>query len=79
MNEAGVSSACFYPQETEKAIEKLISYQIPLCEIFLNSPSELRPEFMGALKQKTEQNQLRVVSFHPFTSFMESFFLFSSL
>lgn len=78
MNGLGVSSACFYPQETERSMKKISDHHIPLCEIFFNAPSELEPAFVSALKTQADNNGLRIVSVHPFTAFMESYFLFSS-
>ena len=39
----GISTACFYPELTEKAAEWLAAAKIPAAEVFLNSPSELAP------------------------------------
>lgn len=78
MIEFGVSSACYYPLETEIAVEKIINNGFRSCEIFFNSPSETMPAFLSNLKEKTDRAGLHVRSFHPYMSFAESFFLFSS-
>ena len=78
MIELGVSSACYYPLETEIAVEKIINNGFRSCEIFFNSPSETMPAFLSNLKEKTDRAGLHVRSFHPYMSFAESFFLFSS-
>ena len=33
----GVSSACLYPLETEKAFSAIVENEIPVCEIFFNA------------------------------------------
>lgn len=36
----GISTACFYPLETEKAFELLCHNEIPVSEIFLTAPAK---------------------------------------
>lgn len=74
----GVSSACFYPLETEKALETAGECGFTDLELFLNSPSELEDEFVDKLIAIKEKYNLNIVSLHPFTSFTESYFLFSN-
>lgn len=78
MIELGVSSACYYPLETERSVEKIVAAGFPSCEIFFNSPSELEPDYLKRLQVDAESVKLRIRSVHPFMSFAESFFLFSS-
>ena len=78
MIELGVSSACYYPVETERALEKIINNGFPACEIFFNSPSETAPAFIDSLYADAQRAGVRIKSFHPYMSFAESFFLFSS-
>ena len=73
----GISSACFYPAPTEEAVAHLVSLDCPNIEIFLNSFSELRPEFVSFLKGLLAGSGTRVVSLHPFTSGMEGMLFFS--
>ena len=47
----GVSTACLYPLETEKAFEYLAKNGIKNTEIFFNTDSELTPSFVSELKQ----------------------------
>ncbi len=77
-NQIGVSSACFYPDETEKSLETAGECGFTQVELFLNSPSELEDEFVDKLISIKEKYSLDIVSLHPFTSFAESFFLFSN-
>ncbi len=74
----GVSTSCFYPMETIKSLQTLQNAQIDNVEIFLNTFSELEDDYMNALRTCLMKNNTQVVSLHPFTSSMETFF-FASL
>lgn len=76
--EFGVSSACFYPEETEKSLELTGEYGFRNVELFLNSHSEIEDEFVDKLISVKEKYGLHIVSVHPFASFAESFYLFSN-
>ena len=67
----GVSSACFYPVETEKSLELTGEYGFRNVELFLNSHSELDDEFVEKLIGIKEKYNLNIVSVHPFASFAE--------
>lgn len=72
----GASTACYYPLETELAIDKIIEGGFSCTEIFFNTYSEIMPGFVSALAQKTRSAALDVVSVHPFSSFAETHCLF---
>lgn len=74
----GVSSACFYPAETETALKLTGEYGFRNVELFLNSHSEIEEEFVEKLISIREKYNLNIVSVHPFASFAESFYLFSN-
>ncbi len=74
----GVSSACFYPVETEKALETAGECGFHTVELFLNSHSELEDSFIDELLSIKDKYNLDIVSVHPFASFAESFYLFSN-
>lgn len=74
---SGISTACLYPLELEKALPALISMKFQLFEIFINTFSELTDEYILGLKQMLEEGAGTVKSIHPFTSGFESFLLFS--
>lgn len=74
----GVSSACYYPLETEKSLIKLGEAGFKNVELFLNSPSEIEDDFIKKLIDIKNQYDLNIVSVHPFQSFAESFYLFSN-
>ena len=72
--EIGVSSACFYPAHTEDGARQLSRLGIRQIELFLNTFQELEPSYAGALRRQLADDGLEVVSLHPFTSGMETFF-----
>ena len=74
----GASSACFYPAFTEDGVEKLQQLGIDCIEIFMNTFQELDPQYRARLRRQLEAGGTRVLSFHPFTSAMESFFFASA-
>ncbi len=73
----GISSACFYPLETEKSLEVAGELGFKNVELFINSPSELSDEYVGKFLSIADKYKIKIVSVHPFFSFAESFFLFS--
>ena len=74
----GVSSACFYPEMTETALETAGKCGFHNVELFINSHSELDDEFVDKLLAIKKKYSLNIVSLHPFASFAGSFYLFSN-
>lgn len=74
----GVSSSCFYPLETEKALEKVGQYGFKNTELFFNSFSEIDDSFVSEFIKIKNRYGINIVSVHPFQSFAESFYLFSN-
>jgi sugar phosphate isomerase/epimerase len=74
---AGISTACLYPMLLEDAFSTLLRLGFREFEIFINTFSELKPDFVRDLRLKAEDSGSRVKSLHPFTSGYESFLLFS--
>lgn len=74
----GMSSACFYPLETEKAVKLCGEMGFKNIEIFVNSACELSGSILKDIKTQISNYDLNVVSVHPFTSFAESFTIFGS-
>ena len=72
----GISTACLYPLETEKAFEYLAKNEIKNTEIFFNTDSELTPSFVSELKHIALANGVRVYSVHPFMSTSDYYYLF---
>lgn len=73
----GISTSCFYPLNTEEALEYLGKSGVKQCEVFLNSASEITPGFAKKLKETADNYGMKIVSVHPFSSFAETFMLFS--
>lgn len=74
----GVSTACFYPLETELSLENLGKNGIRDTEIFINSLCELKEPFIDMLLDIKNEYQMTVHSIHPTMSLAESFMIFSS-
>lgn len=74
--EIGASTACFYPLETEKALQNVCNLGFKTAEIFMNSPSELDESFVKELKAISDNSGTKIVSVHPFSSFLESSCIF---
>lgn len=73
----GISSACLYPEVTEKAVKYLCESGAPEIEIFFNSACELKGKILSEISHIVKANGTKVVSVHPFTSGFEPFMLFS--
>ena len=74
----GVSTASFYPLETEAALEELGKAGVKYTEIFFNALSELKPAFIDILEDILDNYGMKVTSVHPTMSLAESFMIFSS-
>lgn len=73
----GISTACLYPQETTQSLAKLTNMGFQLFEIFFNTYSELRQDYLKNLKLILDSSGSSVKSIHPFTSGFESMMFFS--
>ncbi len=74
----GLSSACFYPLETEKSVIRACETGVKTIEIFMNADSEFEPAFVKNMSEICKSYGVRVASVHTMGSFTESFHLFSS-
>ena len=72
----GASTSCYYPLDTEKALEHVIRLGFKSTEIFFNTYSELEPSFIGMLGRQLGNSGVKLVSVHPFSSFAEGHCLF---
>ncbi len=71
----GISTACFYPEETSGALLNLCKNSVDTCEIFLNTFSEIEPSYIDSLQNIISDAQnLNIEALHPFTCAMEPFF-----
>lgn len=73
----GVSTACMYPKNLELVIQQYGEAGIRDIEIFVNTFSELSPEFIRQMEEQLRQYRMNVHAFHPFTSGMEPLMIFS--
>ncbi len=73
----GVSSGCFYPQNTLQCLESVAQTGAKYTEIFFNTDSELEEEYLYKLKNIADENDIQVISVHPFTSAIETFMFFA--
>lgn len=72
----GASTSCFYPLETEKALDKVINLGFEKTEIFFNTSSELEPPFVNDMKKAADEGGVKVLSVHPFSSALENMCIF---
>lgn len=73
----GISTSCFYPMQTEKALKELADLKIDVCEVFFNARSEIEDAFLDELKMIKSETNLKVSAVHPFFSFAEPYLIFS--
>lgn len=74
----GVSTASYYPLETELALEEVGKNGFGVTEIFFNAESELKESFIDMLLDIKERYGIQVASVHPTMSIAESFMIFSA-
>ena len=74
----GVSTASFYPLETEIALEQIGKMGIKNTEIFFNAACELKPSFVDILGDIMDHYGITVSAVHPTMSLAESFMFFSA-
>lgn len=73
----GISTAAFYPLETEKALEFLGQNGVPVTEIFFNCHSELEDDFLELLDSIAKKYNIEINSVHACGSVGEPYYLFS--
>lgn len=73
----GASTSCFYPLETENAFNQVVKLGFQRAEVFFNAPQELDDSFVKELKNTADYNGVKIVSAHPFSSFLESNCIFT--
>lgn len=74
----GISTASFYPLETELALEEVGKAGIKTTEIFFNAESELKDSFIDMLVDIKERYDMNITAVHPTMSLAESFMIFSA-
>ena len=73
----GVSTGCYFPSYTIDALKSVAETGAKYAEIFFNTDSELNEEYVYELKRIADENGIKVVSVHPFTSAIETFMFWS--
>ena len=73
----GASTSNFYPAPLENALDTVLTAGFRNVEVFFNAPSEATPTFADALKRRCDAAGAVVSAVHPYSSFMEPFFLFA--
>lgn len=73
----GVSTASLYPLHIEDAFAKLAELGVRAAETFANSTREACEPYISQICEIRDKHNMTVTSFHPFSSPMESVFLFS--
>ncbi|MCM1166081.1 MAG: sugar phosphate isomerase/epimerase [Lachnospiraceae bacterium] len=74
----GVSTASLYPLHVEDAFAELARLGVKCAEVFANSVREGGEPYISQMCKIRDENGMTVTSFHPFSSPMESVFLFST-
>ena len=77
MMDIGMSLACFYPLEPEKAALEAATLNVRVCEVFLNTISELDESYLYSFREICDRHNIKVHSVHPFTSFLENYMFFA--
>ncbi len=72
----GVSTACFYPLETEKALVRVGEIGVKTAEIFFNAPSELESPLIDRICEIKDKYSINIKSIHPYLSFGETYLFF---
>lgn len=73
----GISTASFYPLETEEAISLIGQNKIACTEIFFNSEKELKDTFTDYILDIIHGTPLKITALHPMLSFAEPYMIFS--
>ncbi len=73
----GISTGCFFPNTPLTALKEIAKLKVTHCEIFFNTESELKKPYLNKLKKIADENNINIVSIHPYTSAIETFLFFS--
>lgn len=77
MSTVGISTACFYPEDTYQAFCRVSRLGAPVAEVFMNSVEELSSASLKRFRIRAEESGTRIISLHPYTSAFESLLFFS--
>ena len=73
----GISSACFYPLETEQALRRLVQNGVEYTEIFFNAGCETKGSILQTITDIVRGSALKVCALHSYCSFAEPHLIFS--
>ncbi len=73
----GVSTACFYPNLTENAVNFLGQSGVKNIEIFLNSQSETNVRFLNKIKKSADSYGMKIIAVHSYFCSFEPYLIFS--
>lgn len=74
---AGISTACFYPELTEDVLKRLCSIPVQCAEVFANCDYEVSPAYTRELRAMADDNDVQLVSLHPYSSGFEPMLFFT--
>ncbi len=74
----GISTACFYPMQTELALKAIAEKNIPYAEVFVDTFSEVKKDYITELRKTADFYGTEIVSLHPFSCAFEPFMLFTN-
>ena len=77
LSKVGISTACFYPQDTFLSFKEVLSANVPVTEVFMNSLEELEKSNLDRYCTEMAAHGTEIISFHPYTSAFESLLFFS--
>lgn len=73
----GISTASFYPTETEIALNEIAAKGVSCTEIFYNSQIERKSYFTDKILRLKEDCNIKISALHPMLSFAEPYMIFS--
>ena len=76
-NKVGLSSGCYYPRLPETVIKDISDSGVSVMELFINTHSEMKTEYITEIKRIADYYGVSVCSVHPFSSFAETYLFFS--
>lgn len=77
ISKVGISTACYYPENTFVSLQNVLDTGVPVAEVFMNSLEELEPSNLKRFTDEASAHGAEIVSFHPYTSAFESLLFFS--
>lgn len=77
MSKVGISTACFYPDDTEMSLKQVLEKNVPVAEMYFSTLGELTRENLSRYRAHSEACGTKIISVHPYTSAFESLMFFS--